>query len=888
MMLREREGPSAAAEQRRARSRAGGGLLGDLEEEEEGAGGEDDDAALDGLPPGGRLEFELAFARWRPERPAYDATVEGLRRAVDSRPGPLAVLLRLAAEVLYFEKRLEGTPPASAGTPGALHSRSVSTLLGDIASDAEAPKAAMLAAVWLRILDPENRPALGALLAPHEAAELRRTLGPSAYYFTLHNPTGAYRLALDRAPDRAVALWLQAIGNDERLERVAAGVPDTSQGGSGENWRNVRLNGEPLAYAGTLAFPPGGLLELDYVSTSLAPPEAAALSDAAFRALLEASRRAGEEPVEDDAEAAREAAFVAAADFGGQLRRFGGSRVPRAAGGANRRGSMTAGTGGERRASAAAFGGASTAVQRPATVGEETFSRAGHMCPYPSRFPPPAPPSRGYRYVDMLFSAAAAPLDGAATAGRGGGGQAATVRRGAAWGAADGDGASGTGAASRGSSPRSTPSPLPSLPPSRAGARPGSRPGSRPSANALLAALPRQRVPAEAEPATAPARRASAALRRASVEPVPGPAPLLAAAARLRRLRAEHTNDRRTWFTARQVRLLMDTFPAAVHKVEVLVTLFGRVVDLPNVWRECVAGEAGASGLVGSPRAAVPRVSSMRRSGSASWGGRSSAPSLPETGEEEDEGAEKGEEAAAAEPGEPAPAAEAAEEAAPGEGEAGTGAGPRRRRAGRPGPRHVRLAEGSDEDRPAAPPTPTPTPRALGRARAAVAALGRGRALATASGRGRGWGGPPAPLRAPRLRPPRRAQPAQPRRPRGGYVQLDLTAREDHLAARIVVESCFAETRDASAVRDAFYNGNGFMMPVSWSPTPPKRGIVALVYACPAAARLPRRRADLAARHTLSAAAGSLGAGTLRRAPSGSSSLHKKKGGKSFGGFRLY
>eukprot|EP00741_Cyanophora_paradoxa_P008527 tig00001327_g8252.t1 len=96
------------------------------------------------------------------------------------------------------------------------------------------------------------------------------------------------------------------------------------------------------------------------------------------------------------------------------------------------------------------------------------------------------------------------------------------------------------------------------------------------------------------------------------------------------------------------------------------------------------------------------------------------------------------------------------------------------------------------------------------------------------------------------------------------------------------------------------------MMPVSWSPTPPKRGIVALVYACPAAARLPRRRADLAARHTLSAAAvppgepagallaslpgheGSLGAGTLRRAPSGSSSLHKKKGGKSFGGFRLY
>ncbi|CAM9445420.1 unnamed protein product, partial [Phaeothamnion confervicola] len=129
--------------------------------------------------------------------------------------------------------------------------------------------------------------------------ELRRRLG-AGWGPLVGRPTGFYSLDLASKADRTAAKRLAVVNNDEveaarRVSLAAAAggdgaaVADTSQKGNWQNFRNETLDGQPLRLEGNwfARLPRCGRLRFDYVSTTVPPPYARAMSHRRFRRLVE-------------------------------------------------------------------------------------------------------------------------------------------------------------------------------------------------------------------------------------------------------------------------------------------------------------------------------------------------------------------------------------------------------------------------------------------------------------------------------------------------------------------------------------------------------------------------------------------------------------------------
>ena len=99
-------------------------------------------------------------------------------------------------------------------------------------------------------------------------AKLKRSLG-SLYTLDPLNPSGHYRLDLAVENDGKLLEKLLLISNEEGAYRSSLGLPDTSQSGLYDCFRNETHNGKPLKKKFVLETPRAGVVEFDFTSVYL-------------------------------------------------------------------------------------------------------------------------------------------------------------------------------------------------------------------------------------------------------------------------------------------------------------------------------------------------------------------------------------------------------------------------------------------------------------------------------------------------------------------------------------------------------------------------------------------------------------------------------------------
>ncbi|KAF0701209.1 Aste57867_8283 [Aphanomyces stellatus] len=100
--------------------------------------------------------------------------------------------------------------------------------------------------------------------------------------FNPANPTGFYRLNMSNYVDRRIMLRLIEANAADRKFRLNNKLPDVSQHGTNNGFRNARYNHKPIVLDASWSLPRFGVLEFDFVVTRRPPHGAIAITDAAF------------------------------------------------------------------------------------------------------------------------------------------------------------------------------------------------------------------------------------------------------------------------------------------------------------------------------------------------------------------------------------------------------------------------------------------------------------------------------------------------------------------------------------------------------------------------------------------------------------------------------
>jgi predicted nucleic acid-binding protein len=103
--------------------------------------------------------------------------------------------------------------------------------------------------LFSRLVDRSQFTQVEDRLTREEQATVRHILG-ELYYFNEENPTGHYRLNLERKYDCSLADKILELNNEERVLRLRRNYADTSQRGNLMNFRNESLNGTPFSWNG--------------------------------------------------------------------------------------------------------------------------------------------------------------------------------------------------------------------------------------------------------------------------------------------------------------------------------------------------------------------------------------------------------------------------------------------------------------------------------------------------------------------------------------------------------------------------------------------------------------------------------------------------------------
>lgn len=145
-----------------------------------------------------------------------------------------------------------------------------------------------------RLTDPENESTfIRANLRPAERRVLDSKLGQLTT-FHIENPTGHYRLDLSNETDRMLFGKLQIINGEEVALAKRNGFADTSQYGTWDGFRNGTLSGEPFLLTGDFTSESvgnEGILEFDFVSTTVAPAWARPMRKREFAKFLRRVQR---------------------------------------------------------------------------------------------------------------------------------------------------------------------------------------------------------------------------------------------------------------------------------------------------------------------------------------------------------------------------------------------------------------------------------------------------------------------------------------------------------------------------------------------------------------------------------------------------------------------
>lgn len=139
--------------------------------------------------------------------------------------------------------------------------------------DSDEGRVKAMSHIVTRMADPEQ---IQSFVNRNLNEKLRRRLAHimgSYYHFDPRNPTGYYNLNLDMPFERALALRLQEINNDDarynRTHTTASGepLPDTSRNRDWMSWRHAQLDGADINFSDSFVIPKTGRLSLHYVST---------------------------------------------------------------------------------------------------------------------------------------------------------------------------------------------------------------------------------------------------------------------------------------------------------------------------------------------------------------------------------------------------------------------------------------------------------------------------------------------------------------------------------------------------------------------------------------------------------------------------------------------
>ncbi|CAM9147172.1 unnamed protein product [Ectocarpus sp. 12 AP-2014] len=144
--------------------------------------------------------------------------------------------------------------------------------------------------VWTRVVDPINLYEFLSHNVEHSARrDVVNILTHERFKFNWDNPTGHYRLEMQKKSHREIMMLLSMVHSREILQGKKEGRGDTSQGQNWSNFRNARMDKEPVELVETSVanLPVSGVLEFDYVSTAKAPPDCARATDSQVQALQE-------------------------------------------------------------------------------------------------------------------------------------------------------------------------------------------------------------------------------------------------------------------------------------------------------------------------------------------------------------------------------------------------------------------------------------------------------------------------------------------------------------------------------------------------------------------------------------------------------------------------
>ncbi|CAM9330153.1 unnamed protein product [Ectocarpus sp. 12 AP-2014] len=144
--------------------------------------------------------------------------------------------------------------------------------------------------VWTRVVDPNNLYDFLSHNVEHSARrDVVNILTHERFKFNWDNPTGHYRLEMQKKSHREIMMLLSMVHSREILQGKKEGRGDTSQGQNWSNFRNARMDKEPteLVETSVANLPVSGVLEFDYVSTAKAPPDCVHATDSQVQALQE-------------------------------------------------------------------------------------------------------------------------------------------------------------------------------------------------------------------------------------------------------------------------------------------------------------------------------------------------------------------------------------------------------------------------------------------------------------------------------------------------------------------------------------------------------------------------------------------------------------------------
>lgn len=118
----------------------------------------------------------------------------------------------------------------------------------------------MVLNVFTSITDRSEFDQVEVRLTQEEVTEIQQKLG-ELYYFDGNFPTGHYRLDCKNTRHVEIFQRLLAINNDEKIARNEAGLPDTSQLGDRQQFRNEVLDDKIVHVTGTWKLPVAGIIE---------------------------------------------------------------------------------------------------------------------------------------------------------------------------------------------------------------------------------------------------------------------------------------------------------------------------------------------------------------------------------------------------------------------------------------------------------------------------------------------------------------------------------------------------------------------------------------------------------------------------------------------------